>query len=134
MMQQRPDPAKLRAGLSELLAAHAEIDFAYLFGSFADGAQYHDVDVAVFMRPAPQPSSTFDLEMNLSVEFTLALHADVDVHVLNNAPRGFQHAVLQGQPLLVRDEERLTDFIEEVGTEVMEFAYLAELYLREVLT
>lgn len=133
-MNQRPDRSKLLADLHDLLADREEIDFAYLFGSFADGVPYHDVDVAIFMKPAPPPSKTFDLEMDLSVELTLALHVEVDVHVLNNAPRGFQHAVLQGQPLLVRDEERLTDFIEEVGLEVMEFAYLADLYLREVLT
>ena len=134
MMQDRLDPAELRARLRELLAAHAEIDFAYLFGSFADGLPYHDVDVAVFLRPAPAPATVFDYEMDLSVALTLALHVEVDVHVLNGAPRGFQHAVLHGQPLLVRDEERLTDFIEEIGLEVMEFAYLADLYLREVLT
>jgi predicted nucleotidyltransferase len=134
MMRERPDPAQLRAKLGDLLAAHAEIDFAYLFGSFADGAQYHDVDVAVFLRPAPAPAMIFDYAMDLSVQLTLALHVAVDVHVLNGAPRGFQHAVLQGQQLLVRDEERLTDFVEEVGTEVMEFAHLADLYLREVLT
>jgi len=133
-MRKRPEPAELRDRLSELLAGHTEIDFAYLFGSFADGLPYHDLDVAVFMQPAPPPTGTFDREMDLSVELTQALHVDVDVHVLNNAPRSFQHAVLQGEPLLVRDRERLTDFIEEVSLEVMEFAYLADLYLREVLT
>lgn len=34
-MEGRPDPAELRAKLLELLTAHAEVDFAYLFGSFA---------------------------------------------------------------------------------------------------
>jgi predicted nucleotidyltransferase len=133
-VNQRRDPTGVCADLRDLLAARAEIDFAYLFGSFADGMPYHDVDVAVFMRPTPPPAETFDLELALSVELTLALHVDVDVHVLNDAPRGFQHAVLQGQPLLARSKERLTDFIEEVSLEVMEFAYLADLYLQEVLT
>ena len=132
-MQSRPDRETIRAGLRELLAEHADIDFAYLFGSFITEAPYHDVDVAVYLQPAPDRSRVFDLEMELSVELTLALHVTVDVHVLNHAPRGFQHAVLQGQPLLVRDEARQTDFIEEVSTDVMEFAYLADLYLREVL-
>jgi predicted nucleotidyltransferase len=133
-MRERPDRSELRARLSELLASREEIDFAYLLGSFAEGLPYHDVDVAVFLRPAPEPATIFDYEMGLSVELTLALHVEVDLHVLNNARRGFQHAALKGQPLLVRDEERLTDFIEAVGLEVMEFAYLADLYLREVLT
>ena len=131
-MRERVDPAKIRSRLSQSLAAHPEIDFAYVFGSFADGMAYRDMDVAVFLRPAPAPTTVFDYEMDLSVELTLALHVDVDVHVLNNAPRGFKYAVLQGRPLLVRDEERLIDFVEEFGPEVMEFAYLDDLDLREV--
>ena len=132
IIRERLDPAKLRSRLSQSLAAHPEIDFAYIFGSLADGMAYRDMDVAVFLRPAPAPEAVSDYEMDLSAELTLALHVDVDVHVLNNAPRGFQYAVLQGRPLLVRDEERLIDFVEEFGPEVMEFAYLDDLDLREV--
>jgi hypothetical protein len=131
-MRKRPEPVKLRSGLGRLLAAHAEVDFAYLFGLLASRMAYYDVEVAVFLRPAPALAAVSDYEMDLSVELTLALHVDVDVHVLNNAPRGFQHAVLQGRPLLVRDQDRLIDFIEEVGQEAKEFAYLDDLDLREV--
>jgi predicted nucleotidyltransferase len=123
----------MRSRLSQSLAAHPEIDFAYIFGAFAGGMAYRDMDVAVFLRPAPALTTVFDYEMDLSVELTLALHVDVDVHVLNNAPRGFQYAVLQGRPLLVRDQERLTDFIEGLGTNVIELAYLDDLDLRDVL-
>jgi len=131
-MRERPDPAKLRSGLGRLLAAHCEIDFAYLFGPLASGMAYYDIEVAVFLRPAPAPAAVSDYEMDLSVELTLALHVDVDVHVLNNAPRGFQHAVLQGRPLLVRDQDRLIDFIEGLGPETPELAYLDDVALREV--
>ena len=126
------DSSVLRHQLLELLTARPEIDFAYLFGSFADELPYHDIDIAVFLSPAP--SAIFDYEMELSVQLTLAVHVSVDVHVLNGAPVGFQHSALQGEPLLVRDEDRLADFIERVGYEVMEFAHHAETYLREVLS
>ena len=122
----------MRADLRELLAVHAEVDFAYLYGSLASGMAYYEVEVALFMRPAPAPELVSDYEMDLSVELTLALGVDVDVHVLNNAPRGFQHAVLRGRPLLVRDQDRLTDFIKELGPEVKEFAYLDSPDLRDV--
>ena len=133
-MDASQDSSALRNQLRQLLAARPEIDFAYLFGSFADELPYHDIDVAVFLQPAPAPSAIFDYEMELSVQLTLAVHVSVDVHVLNGAPAGFQHAALQGELLLVRDEDRLTDFIERVGHEVMEFAHHAETYLREVLS
>jgi len=73
-------------------------------------------------------------EMDLSIHLSLALHTPVDVHVLNGAPIGFQHAVFQGEPILIHDEERLTDFIEQVSWQAMEYAYLARVYLREVLS
>jgi predicted nucleotidyltransferase len=131
-MRNRPEPAKQRSELGRLLAAHAEVDFAYLFGSLASRTAYYDVEVAVLLRPAPEITTVSEYEMELSAELTRALHVDVDVHVLNNAPQGFQHAVLQGRPLLVRDQDRLIDFVEGVGPEAAEIAYLDELDLRDV--
>jgi predicted nucleotidyltransferase len=131
-MRVRPVPAKLRCGLRRLLAAHAEVDFAYLFGSLANEMAYYDVEVAVFLRPAPAPEAVSDYEMDLSAELTRALDVDVDVHVLNNTPQGFRYAVLQGRPLLVRDEERLIDFVEGMGPEATELGYLDEFDLRDV--
>lgn len=127
-------PEAIRVRLRELLAARAEIDWAYVFGSFLDGPGYHDIDVGVYLRPSLPREQVFDYEMELSVKLTLALHTTVDAHVLNDAPMGFQHSVLQGEPLIVRDQDRLEGFIEHIGWEVMEFAHHAEDYLREVLT
>jgi len=120
--------------LREVLEARAEITFAYLHGSFAEGLPFHDVDVAVYLDPAyAMVTDIFDYEMNLSVELTRAIRFPVDVNVLNGAPLGFQHSVLQGEVLLVCDEDVLTDFIERVGLEYMDFAYLGHRYLLEVL-
>jgi predicted nucleotidyltransferase len=130
--RKRPQPAKLRSAVGRLLAAHAEVDFAYLYGSLANEMAYYNMEVAVFLRPAPAPAAVSDYEMELSAELTLALHVDVDGHVLNNAPRGFRHAVLRGRPLLVRDQDRLIHFIEELGPEAMELAYLDSPDLRDV--
>lgn len=131
---QRPTPEQIRAQLRERLAARAEVDWAYLFGSVLDGPGFNDVDVGVYLRPALPREQVFDYEMELSARLTLDLHVAVDVHVLNGAPRGFQMSALRGEPLLVRDEEQLTDFIERVGLEVAEFAHHAERYLQEVVT
>jgi predicted nucleotidyltransferase len=127
---------RLRSLLRQRLSARPEIEFAYLHGSFAEGLPYHDIDVAVYLREDETFSrdEIFDYEMDLSVELTLALHTDVDIHVLNKAPLGFQHSVLQGELLFARDEERLCDYIEWVSAEVMAFSHHAEDYLREVLS
>ena len=124
----------VRYRLREALAARAEICFAYLHGSFAEGLPFHDVDVAVYLHPAlARSTDIFDYEMSLSVELTRTFRFLVDVHVLNGAPLGFQHSVLQGEVLLVHDEDELTDFIERVSLEYMDFAYLGRRYLLEVL-
>jgi hypothetical protein len=116
--------------LRDILEARPEISFAYLHGSFIDGGAHHDVDVAVYLDP---PSiDAFDYEMALSVELTRSLHLPVDVQVLNGAPLGFQHSVLRGNLLFARDEVFLTDFIEQVGWEYMEFSHHLRDYLEAV--
>lgn len=128
------DTDDVRYRLREALEAREEIVFAYLHGSFAEGLPFRDVDVAVHLDPAlAMATDIFDYEMSLSVELTRSLRFPVDVHVLNGAPLGFQHNVLQGEVLLVRDEDELTDFIERVALEYMDFAYLGHQYLLEVL-
>jgi predicted nucleotidyltransferase len=124
--------AEAQAKLKELLEPREEIIFAYLHGSFVEGLPFNDIDLAVYVDQSKVPD-TFDYEMDLSVKLTMALHFPVDVHVLNDAPLGFQHSVLQGEAILVRDEEVLTDFIERVAREYMDYAYLGRMYLEELL-
>jgi len=108
------DTDDVRYRLREALEAREEIVFAYLHGSFAEGLPFRDVDVAVRLDPAlAMATDIFDNEMSLSVELTRSLRFPVDVHVLNGAPLGFQHNVLQGEVLLLRDEDELTDFTNE---------------------
>ena len=129
-----PQRAELVSQLRQQLLARPEIEFAYLFGSFIADAAYHDIDVGVYLASDLSRAAIFDYEMDLSTALTMALRKAVDVHVLNGAPLGMQHTILQGALLFARDEERLTDLIERVAGEVMDFAYHAEVYLREVLT
>ena len=124
--------AEAQAKLKELLEPREEIIFAYLHGSFVEGLPFNDIDLAVYVDQSKVPD-TFDYEMDLSVKLTMALHFPVDVRVLNDAPLGFQHSVLQGEAILVRDEEVLTDFIEMVAREYMDYAYLGRMYLEELL-
>jgi predicted nucleotidyltransferase len=126
-----PQPARLRHGLGRLLAAHGEVDFAYLFGSLAGGLAYYDLEVAVLLRPDPAPLAVPDYEMNLATELTQALGVDVDVHVLNDTPPAFRVAVLQGRPLLIRDEDRLIRFIAALRRETQEMGYMDDVALRD---
>ena len=124
----------VRRILRERLQEREEIAFAYLHGSFAEGLPYHDIDVGVYVYPEfLEGLDVFDYETELSVELTSLLKKDVDVRVLNRAPLGFQYAVLQGELLFTRDEKLLTDFIERVGWDYMQFSHLLREYLFEVM-
>jgi predicted nucleotidyltransferase len=123
---------KIIQRLGQLLEERPEISFAYVHGSFLSGPAYHDIDVALYLEPLP--ADTFDYEMNISVELTRALRQAVDVHLLNQAPMGFQHQVLQGELLLARDEDRLTDYIEYVANEYTAFSHFLLPYLEAVTT
>lgn len=133
-INQRPEPELIRSRLRECLTARNEVDWAYLFGSFLDGSGYQDIDVGLYLRPALSRDQVFGYEMEISTDLTMILHAPVDIHVLNDAPLSFQFSALGGELLLARDEDRLTDFVEGVGSAIAEFAHHSESYLREVLT
>jgi hypothetical protein len=118
--------------LCDFLKQYPEIVFAYLFGSFVEGLDYHDIDVGVFLQPVPE--DIFEYEMALSIALTRKLHKSVDVHVLNHASLGFHHSVLRGELLFAQEEDSLTDFIEHVNGEYMEFSYHIQEYLKAVTT
>jgi predicted nucleotidyltransferase len=130
-----PDPlTPRRKQLQACLELHREIPFAYLHGSALEGLPYHDLDVALYLEPThPAAHDSFDYEMLLSVELTQALSFPVDVHALNQAPLGFQHSAVQGELLLVRDADQLSDYLESLARRYMEFAPLGRDYLMEVL-
>jgi predicted nucleotidyltransferase len=125
----------IRQTLKESLQKREEILFAYLHGSFVEGRLYHDIDVAVYVTPELlNQVDAFDYEMNLSTHLTLSLHAPTDVHILNRAPLGFRHSALQGELVFARDEELLTDYIEQVGWDYIQFVHHIREYLLEVMS
>lgn len=118
--------------LRDCLTERDEIHFAYLHGSFVDSVPFNDIDVAVYLRTAVV--DTFDYEMELSTELTLALHVPVDVKVLNEAPTGFQHAVFRfGRILFARDDIYLSDCIERISREYLDFSHHLTAYLEALI-
>jgi predicted nucleotidyltransferase len=126
---------EIRHTLKRLIREQEEILFAYIHGSFVEGRPYHDIDVAIHIAPEILTKvDVFDYEMDLSTRLTLSIHVPVDVHILDQAPLGFRHSVFQGELLFTRDEELLTDYIERVGWDYMQFAYHIREYLLEVMS
>jgi uncharacterized protein len=102
------DRERLLARLRPLLAAQPQIAFAFVFGSFAEGRPFHDIDVGVAVDPAVADDERAALEGQL----TEAAGFPVDLVVLNGRPVPFLFHVYRCEAIVVRDEARLTAELE----------------------
>jgi hypothetical protein len=93
--------------IRQALALEPDIVFAYLFGSFADGGAFHDVDIAVYIgNAAPEVAGRRALEIAGRLE--QATRFPVDVVALNGRSAPFRFHAYTGELLAVSDEDRLT--------------------------
>ena len=61
-----------------------EIQFAYLFGSFADGSysENSDIDIAIYLD---EKYNFFDIKLHVHHQLERKLNKEIDIVVLNNA-------------------------------------------------
>jgi predicted nucleotidyltransferase len=128
-----------RASIIDAIRRHLEerqeIIWAYLHGSFLEGGPYRDIDLAVWVEPTQGNFQDWRrYELNLSVTLHLSVSKPVDVRVLNDAPLAFRYHAMRGQPLLVRDRERLDEVRARTWDDYFDFLPFARRYLREVLS
>lgn len=104
-----------RAALSERIARGLELEsgpiFAYVFGSFAEGRRFHDIDVGVHFgglpgREAERCADAAAERLAPLVPFPL------DIVALDARPAAFKFHVYRGQLLLARDDDFLTAELE----------------------
>lgn len=120
---------RLTRALQRVLSMEPGIVFAYLHGSFAMGAPFHDVDVAILAGDASAGVSSRMLD--LADRLSQHTGYPVDVRALNGAPIAFQFRVLQGTLLVSRNDERLADMIERVGRQYLDQEPLVRRATRE---
>ncbi len=103
---------------------------AYIFGSFAKGEDFSDLDVGVLMgHDVPQP---LELELQLEVRLEKLLKVPVDVRILDLAPLSFQFAVVRDGRLLVDPEpNRRAAFEGNVRKKYFDFAFFRKRYIKE---
>lgn len=105
-----PEVEKVSQRFFEALNQFEPVEFAYLFGSFPQGAEFEDIDVAVYLsNPSVSPLARFKLAMEIgrALERELCPRCEVDVRLLNEAPPWFQAEVLAtGRLIFARSENR----------------------------
>jgi predicted nucleotidyltransferase len=97
--------------LQDFLQGQREVEFAYIFGSVAQGERFEDIDVAVYLNDtsvlADRNTHPYGYESTLVGELTRLLHTDkVDFVVLNNAgPTLFTRAI-KGMRIVDRNRNK----------------------------
>jgi len=130
-----PERKQLADALREWLSARPEVVFAYLHGSFLGRGRYRDIDVAVWLdADRVPPTAQLDWSLDASVALRIAIGRPVDVQVLNGASLAFRFHALEGQPILVRNQEQLDDIRARTWDDYFDFEPFARRYLRESLS
>ncbi len=117
--------------LRQALQAKPEVLFAFLYGSFWEGA-FRDIDIAVFLgEKSISPERQLDYQLDLIEELAPLVDYPLDVRVLNGAPLAFRYNVYRGQLLFTRDERLSSQFVERTWDEYFDFLPIIDKYLEE---
>lgn len=110
----------------KILESKESILFAYLFGSFAEGLTFHDIDIALFGKEGFSLSALIELSNLLESE----INYPFDLVDLKAISPGFQMEIFsKGILLFSKDENLRTDFIESVCLRYREYAHFRNLCL-----
>jgi predicted nucleotidyltransferase len=135
MVSPEADREQIVGRLQRELDARPQIALGLLHGSFARGAAYRDIDVAVWLDPDRlPPEHRLRYALDLSVQLHLLLRCPIDVRVLNDASLAFRYHALRGRPLVVRDEVFLDELRARTWDDYIDFLPFARAYLREALS
>ncbi|BCB96217.1 nucleotidyltransferase [Dissulfurispira thermophila] len=101
--------------LREFLEKRQEIIFAYIYGSFAEGLSFRDIDVAVFVDEkavTKEDALDYGLEISAITEVETGI-SPLDIRVINYAPVGLKYFATKGILLFSKDDDIRCDFLEE---------------------
>jgi predicted nucleotidyltransferase len=106
------------------LSAFEEVELGYIFGSFHEGREFRDVDVAILLSDPlpPYESERLAMRVALAIEKALDYEFELDVKVLNHSPVYFQHEVIKnGRLIFCRDEAGRVRYEGDLLSEYMDY-------------
>ena len=103
-----------------------------MHGSFIEKDEFHDIDIAIFLKHLPK--SKLEYELELETKLIQVIGRIVDVRILNGAPLSFRyHVIKEGLPLIIRDENERAEFQEATLSGYFDFSFFRDIYLKETL-
>ncbi|MHB8120145.1 MAG: type VII toxin-antitoxin system MntA family adenylyltransferase antitoxin [Methanothrix sp.] len=124
------DKNKTKDSIRFILNGFEEIDLAYVFGSFLERDDFHDIDVAIHLCKEQSPYQRFKLAQRVAryLEKGVEPRVNFDVRILNYAPAYFQYEVIsKGIVVLERDRERRVDYEAHLISEYLDLKYMYDL-------
>lgn len=126
--------AALIASLTECLKDDNNISFAYLFGSFKDyddAVGFQDIDVAVYITGV---NDVLDYALNIATRLSFKHNLSVECIPLNIAPLFLKYRIFKdGTILFCKDENLMTDIMEETAINALDFMPLREEAIRDLV-
>lgn len=116
--------------IGELLGRRDDVLFAYVYGSFARGEPFSDIDVGVYL--SDRASGFDDLMFEAFLERKLGF--PVDVRVINEAPLSFAFRVIsEGSVVCSKDEAKRAAFESRIRLSYFDFKPFRDRYYREAI-
>ena len=101
--------ALIKNNINHFLQSRPEISFAYIFGSFTQNENYHDVDIAVYLNKNFNKNDLkkfpYGYESILISELTLLVRRKIDFVVMNNADITLQQRIINKGALLFSKDD-----------------------------
>ncbi len=106
--------------IKSILSTIKEVEFGYLFGSFASNAvsAHSDIDIAIYVKDG---FDNFDVGLHVHHKLEIALNKSIDLIILNDTKnyRLLRDIIYQG--ILVKDSENRPVFEVQKQHEIIDF-------------
>ena len=122
--------------IHNLLKIFEEIDLGYVFGSFLERDDFHDIDIAIHLSKELPAYKRFKLSQKIAgcLEKEVVPGVEFDVRILNYAPVYFQYEVIsKGIVVLERDQDMRVDFEAHLISEYLDLKYMYDRYDQDFL-
>lgn len=122
--------------IRQILFEKEVVVFTFIFGSFLDSLSFRDIDIGVYVNKITE-SQVFDFELKLSKEISDKCRMPFDifeVKILNFAPSSFLNNIFsRGKLLFSKNQQLLTDMIENTSLDAIANEYIAYQSLKELM-
>lgn len=121
------DKSSFLVDIGTIVFGLKNVDVAYIFGSFLEGEEFNDIDIALLLSENldPYKSLKFSLKVEGELERQIKPRFEFDIKILNNSPAEFQFEVIKkGSVIFSRDETRRIDYEFEVISTYLDLKYM----------